>query len=548
MLGWNETHRSIMSLAVIAVASSIVGCGDDLYEPRLVNSASEAATFHLTDDAIIPYADIRTKLYPDFKLGTSKDGKTVTSPGDGALMRVLPTTGYYEQQVIQALSAALAIRLPTTTTSDETKTTSKDGKTEVTVNNTTTYASGTVPTVEDLKKGQAGANPQAMTKIEALKTDDEKRKLDQLNPLLQYNLAAALVQEVAMLNTALDYLESVNSTSYDTYLLRLRVAVSPLAPNQPYNAYVALGFFCIAGTPIGEIRGPDYERAPEQGQGFVKVHPLLVMDDLESTSTARSAQLITQLSVAITGMLGSTGFGGLFNSDRSKIRTLLGKDLNSTYSISRTADNAVSVRLGAPRQPTAGYAMVNRNHAVSVVLQAPKGETCPFVNITFAASLRDANTSELVPDPLEPVTNATKAALHRFLESYATDKGKLDTAMKRLSDSTIRPLTRPIRNSDYSSFYDYLRDLLNTASMSQAIPSDNEKKAILISWRSLWGRLAQVLSLSPYQSVTIALPKANPSKRGPAPSLVRQPRDSGPAPGSPTPKIFVPQTKTLMPQ
>lgn len=526
-------------LATIAMGAHVAGCGDDLYEQHLVKSTSEAATFHLTDDAIIPYTDIKAKLYPDFKLGVSRDGKIVTSQGDGALTRVLPTTGYYEQQVIQALSAALAIRLPTSTTSDEIKTTSKDGKTEVTVNNTTTYASGTVPTVEDLKNGKAGANAQAMTKIEALKTDDEKRKLDQLNPLLQYNLAAALVQEVAMLNTALDYLESANSTTYDTYLLRLRVAVSPLAPNQPYNAYVALGFFCVGGTTAGSTTGPDYAARPHSGEGFVKVHPLLVMDDLESTSTARSAQLITQLSVAITGMIGSTGFGGLFNSDRSKIRALLGKDLNSTFSISRNADNAVSVRLGAPRQPTAGYAMVNRNHAVSVVLQAPKKD-CPFINVTFAGSLRDANTGEAVPDPLQPVTDATKAALHRFLESYATDKNKLNAAIRGLSDSAIRPLTRPIRNSDYSSFYEYLSFMLASEPMRQAI-SNKEKEPILMSWRTLWGQLAQVQSLSPYQSVTITLPDSTtPSRGSPAPSTIRRPRDSAPSRGSVVPQAISP--------
>ena len=40
---------------------------------------------------------------------------------------------------------------------------------------------------------------------------------------------------------------------------------------------------------------------------IAKVYPLLVSDDLESTSTARSAQLITQLSIAVTGIAGPTG-------------------------------------------------------------------------------------------------------------------------------------------------------------------------------------------------------------------------------------------------
>ena len=424
------------------------------------------------------------------------------------------------QQVIQALSAALAIRLPTTAISDETKTTSKDGKTEVTVNNTTTYASGTVPTIEDLKKGQAGANAQAMAKIEALRTDDEKRKLDQNNPLLQYNLAAALVQEVAMLNTALDYIDGAGNNSYGTYILRLRVAMQPQAPNQPYNALIALGFFCVPeGVPDSPY--PDYGARPYKGGGFAKVYPLLVTDDLESTSTARSAQLITQLSIAITGMLGPTGIGGLFNSDRSKIRTLLGKDLNSTFSISRTADNAVSVRLGAPRQPTAGYAMISRNHAVSVVLQAPKTD-CPFVNITFAGSLRNANTGEPVPDPEQPIIDAARAALHRLLESYTDDKAKLAAAIKALPSADLKALTDPIQKSEYDLFYDRLDGLL-VGKLGSAISSARAKE-VMTSWRSLWGKLAEVRSASPYQNVSVRLPVLPGQKSGPPPAAGSTPK------------------------
>jgi hypothetical protein len=514
----SNTWRRPPYLVTIAMIASIAGCGDDLYEPHLVNSLSEAVSFHVSDDAIVPYALIKDKFKPDFKLGVGKDGKTVMSRGDAALAKVLPTTGYYEQQVIQALSAALAIRLPTTAISDETKTTSKDGKTEVTVNNTTTYASGTVPTTEDLKKGQAGANAQAMAKIEALKTDDEKRKLDQNNPLLQYNLAAALVQEVAMLNTALDYIDGAGTGPYGTYILRLRVAMQPRAPNQPYNALIALGFFCVPeGVPGSSY--PDYDARPYKGSGFAKVYPLLVTDDLESTSTARSAQLITQLSIAVTGMLGPTGIGGLFNSDRSKIRSLLGKDLNSTFSISRTADNAVSVRLGAPRQPTAGYAMISRNHAVSVVLQVPK-TGCPIVNVTFAGSLRNANTGELVPDPEQPIIDAARAALHRLLESYADDKAKLTAAIKALPSADLKALTDTIQKSEYDLFYDRLERLLDVR-FNGAIPKDRIKD-VLASWRSLWGKLAEVRSASPYQNVSVRLPSSpgSPPAAGPTPKFV----------------------------
>jgi hypothetical protein len=545
---------------VLALATVLAGCGDDLYEPRYVSSLSEAASFHVSDDAVILYSKIKGDLRPAFKLATvGRDGKPALSPGDAALSQVLPTTGYYEQQVIQALSAALAVRLPTTAAKEETKTEQKDEKTTVTVINTSTYETGKPPTVDELKGTKQGKDERAMTPISPLLTNDEKRKLDTASPLLRYNLAAALVQEVAMLNKALDFIESETSKSHDTYILRLRVALQPLAPNQPYNAYVSLSFSCVPKRAGSD--SPNYYAPPAPNQAPVKIHPLLVTDDLETTSTARSAQLITQLSFAITGMLGPAGFGGLFNSDRSKIRTLLGKDLNSTFSISRTADNAVSVRLGAPRQPTAGYAMINRNHAVSVVLQVPK-ENCPFVNVAFAGSLRDANTGVLVPDPLQPILDANRAAFRRLLAAYVKDRAKFDAAIARISDLWFRELTDKVQATDYYGFYGLLNEELRKLKAENGIIDQapgairNEQcqpnECLTASiWRSLWGKLAEVRSLSPYQNVSITLPAvgepvgggAGPTRRGTSQQTGSRDAGQGPTRAGPGPTIINPESR-----
>src|SRR5689334_21493194 len=86
--------------ACLSLAACVMGCGDDLYDAQEVKSFSEGATFHISDDALVPYRQIKGDLQPGFEIQNSvrgSDGKPIAmSKGDAALTKVLPTTGYYE--------------------------------------------------------------------------------------------------------------------------------------------------------------------------------------------------------------------------------------------------------------------------------------------------------------------------------------------------------------------------------------------------------------------------------------------------------------------
>lgn len=503
-------------LSVSAALLMLTGCDSDLYDTKEVTSFSAGATLHVANEALIPYSEIKDRLRPEFQLESSvkdKNGKDINSRGNAALVKVLPTTGYFEEQMIRALGAALAVNLATTSTSNKTETKSggQDGP-QVLVHNETKYETGKPPEADKIKAGEEAKPGGAMTAISTMRTGESSRPLTDVPPLLQYNLAAALVQEVALLNKALDHIEQTEGTSYATYVMRLRVAVQPVAPNQPYNALVSLGFFCV--PVVGEK--PDWTFPPD-GR-VVKVHPLLVIDDLASTSTARSAQMITQLSLAITGMVGTAGFGGLFSSNTNRIRTLLGKDLDSTFSISRTSDNTVTARLGAPRQPTAGYAMINRNHVVSVVLQIPND--CQLVAINAAATLRHAASGAVVPDPTQPVYDSLRSTLRRYLESSVDSLTALNTAMARVSHTDLRMLADFVRSPDERGFVRFLNVLaLNmlhqTPSVAVGVAPEKFAERVTSGWRSLWVAMNANLAASPYQTVSVRVPPPTP-KRGSA--------------------------------
>lgn len=505
-----KLRRTVVSITALG---ALTACGDDLYDTRSVSFFSDGAFFYITDDALIPYSKIKNEMKPGFVLGSSgKDGK---SPGDAALGKVLNNTGYYQQQMIRAWSAALNVDFGTTKVNNQTTTKSENGgNPQVTVNNVTTYASGTPPTLEQLKGQQTGMPAGAMKSIDPLQTGDKDRPLDQPDPILAYNLAAALVEEVGLLNHALDYIESESSGTHKTYVLRFRIRVTPVAPNQPYNSFVSVGFFCTAeGNAIPRDFAPPSD-------AFVKVHPLLVSDDLSTTATARTAQLITQLSVALSGMLGSAGFGGLFSSNTNKIRTLLGKDMDSTLSVARSSDNTIVARLGAPRQPTAGYAMIDRNYAISVILQAPND--CNTLNISSAASLRDAYTGKLVAAPPEPIMQGMRAELQRYLAGYVQNKDAVDAAVRTISNQDMSELASFTRPPQEQKFYQKLESMLTqiAPTIAPAGP-DHFTKISLRTWRALWVTLTRELSRSPYQNVSISVynsdVKSLPARQQPAP-------------------------------
>jgi hypothetical protein len=519
--------------AVVALGTAIpilAGCGDDLHETREVTSFSEGVSFHITDDSAIPYARIRDALRPNFNLAAKgTDGKATGSVGDGALAKVFNTTGYQEFLTFRALGAAIAANLPTTKFDNQTATkTGNDGVPQVTVNNTTTSQSGAVPTADQLKAQGVDLSKIKIAEPITTSQKDQERPM-QGDPVLMYNLAAALVQEVTFLNQALDYLETANSATYDTYIARLRVAVKPLAPNQPYNAYVALGFFCV---PIGTGMA---NHQPWLGDP-VKVHPLLVTDDLSTTTASRTAQLITQLSLAISGMIGPVGIGGLFSSNTNKVRSLLGKDIDSTFSISRTGDNTVIARLGAPRQPTAGYGMIDVNQTISVVVQAPKG--CTSLNVSAVASLRHATTGQLVADPVQPVFEGQRARLRRYLQSYVSDPRALDSMMAQISDEDLRQLRKTLQPPNEVAFHTMLLAIITRMAVLPAVrltrPVDAFVRDAGEGYRALWVDLTAKMSHSPYQNVSFTLPdvSAGPSTSMPSPSRA-SPSRSVPSPAAP---------------
>jgi hypothetical protein len=355
--------RRIWKYALIfATSMAVFACSDvdyRLFEPTRVKSQSDAGSIHLAVAPPIPFADVREALTPGFNL-----------TGDQAVAKAIPNTAYIEDRFFEMFSAAIGVGLPRTSVTG----TKADGD--------KTVAKAPDRFLADTGKG-------------VLSTGDEKRPLKQ-DAMLQYAAGTALFQEVHLLERYVAFASQRHG--YKPFVVRMNIGVQPFARGQPYDIYSSIGFFVEDAKCEAKPAAHPNRRQPY-------VLPLLVTDNLEGITSARSAEMITQIALAVSVLAQGIAGDASFGYTRDRLKSVLGTDLNSLLTVGRSSDNVIAVRLGAASQPTTRYAMVPRNHTVTALMLVPNEqfvlcpelEHAPLVRTTMKTGLRDAETGQLVP-------------------------------------------------------------------------------------------------------------------------------------------------------
>lgn len=109
------------------------------------------------------------------------------------------------------------------------------------------------------------------------------------------------------------------------------------------------------------------------------VVPLLVTDNIESALISKKNETIRQVALAMAASYQGIGGDVDFESLDKNMRKALGKNHNSLLTVSRLADNALRVRLGARQASVEGsdtnYQTVPQTHNISLLLLVPHKET-----------------------------------------------------------------------------------------------------------------------------------------------------------------------------
>ncbi|MCA1990020.1 MAG: hypothetical protein LDL07_12900, partial [Desulfarculus sp.] len=297
--------------------------------------------------------------------------------------------------------------------------------------------------------------------------------------ILEYQLANALYQEVQILNNYVRY--AARSKGYEAFLVRLQVSIMPLAHDMPYDTYVNIGFMtepehlrkvmtrdlestseinrkfrdrlcaqvsqqgndrqqyldriCKESVPVVKRTDPMFsincqgDERCQDGNDSPKAIPLLVTDSLEAAQTLTSAKLLMQAAAAVKRSFEGDAVGAELGAALDKERTKARKDLTSTMTVTRVWDNFLRARFGAVRTDEKTYAMVPRNHNISILLLVPK---CMFVGnkakmvVTSSADFADAFTGDIIGPNKQK--NAF-SALTPIAENYTFCAGSMpDTA------------------------------------------------------------------------------------------------------------------------
>ncbi|MGH0029623.1 MAG: hypothetical protein ACQGVC_07525 [Myxococcota bacterium] len=329
-----------------------VACGGDRFlqkEPR-VRSIDDVGSIRASVVSVEEWGEYVQGLVPGFKL-----------TGDQALAKVVPDTRLLDERRLTASRTEFQAGLPGLGAG------ANPGDRFV----------DTPPTTEGLDTSSSAAGTRTADGLGAV-APLTAANLDAVDPMTQYTAANALFQEVQLLNRAVR--DAAQRDGYEPYVVRINVGLLTHRRNLPYDVYANLSFFT---QEIVESISPGY--LVEGELPLPHVLPLLVTDSLEATMHSASLGRLIEIGLALQGTTGTTALGLDQDFSREDLERALGRDLNSLFMVSRLSDNTVRVRLGANQQVATNYAVVPRNHTLTLLVLLPAEQAEPGCEVLIQA-------------------------------------------------------------------------------------------------------------------------------------------------------------------
>lgn len=484
-------RRAAGGLAVLVMVAS---CGPDYtkYEAHLVETQAEAGTATIAVTAVEPWSDVADDLMPAFEL-----------TGTQALTKVLPQTQVVLSRVLDSLGAGLEVNLPTSSFSRTQTTTEATGQ-PPTSNTTTEQAerSGAVPTGDLV----APETRKAADLPGVLGADDLKFEND---PILEYQTALALFQEVKVLNRYLD--SAALNYCAKPYLVRLQIGVTPYARRQSYDVYTRVSFFAGDSDESGHPTPPPIGCERRVQGSLPQVIPLLVTDNLELSRGSRVAETVRQLGLAARGSYSGVGAGGEVQRLTDQIEAVAGNSLNSLTSVTRLADNTLQARFGAANDPAVldyERSMVTRNYNVTLVVLVPDEVTrqpMPWLNLVAKTDFRDAKRGTTLATGRE---EGVVRRLRATAETYALE-GWAEKNDRDLYQSGLSMALHIFQNREAGFCSEYGKALKTKmgAGCLRSNPQIDTGSADELA-PAIWTEIAGITSAFDFSNAYVALPRA----------------------------------------
>jgi hypothetical protein len=419
---------------------------------------SDAGSVDVAVLSVTDWEAYRDALSPRFRLD-----------GEAALGKVLPTTAQIEQRILDAVSARLGIKFAVP-------------------------AAGAEPTVQEAQapgRPLQEENPAASRGTTAPTLEDD--------PILQYQVATALVQEAAMLNR---YVEDARVwADHDAYLVRLQVGIMPRRRYQPYDVSTTISFLPPAEKEISH----ELVAARKDGAGgFPTIHavPLLVTDNIEAIARVRSETTIREVALALAGSAPGIGGSLAFDQRLAWIEDIFARDLNSLLTVTRASENAVRVRFGARMIGHEAYSQTAQTHSVTVLLLVPRtaDSSQQQLRVIARSEFIDAESGVALDEPArEDLLNRGAIAVERYNRGRTQ---KIKTVIdRRMFSRDLEALVDAAGNGDVGRFYSFFYDSASTRALMKQRYSEWTGVVPL-----LWSDLVAAHEGNRFASATLPLP------------------------------------------
>lgn len=502
----------LIGAAAVAIVSSCA---------TLPKTQEEAASTHLAVLSVARWEDYAAHLQPKFELSAAD-----------AFNAALPTTLNLEEKLMSAFAARFKVALPGTTFSSTdlstlaqmlagtnseayaiaqgvAATNSSGGS--ATGNSSSSQQSNSETSASgDISKISFGDSPAGTRTAASLPSTGVLTNSPKSDAMLRYWAAAALFQEVNLINRYVK--DAAIADDYVPYVVRLQVSIMPRKRDLPYDAYTLLSFFAgkfqtssgrdthhvaaTAKTPAGDgsenvVAAKANQNIPAPQEEGIRVLPLLVTDNIESALHSRAVDNMRQLALGLSAIVSGVGLGADLQHVNEELRTVLGYDFNSTFTVGRVSDNTVQCRFGALNQAAERFAMIPQTHNVTLLILVPRKASKPREPLT--RDLRVISKTELVHVASgDSLSASSRKAYHKktraVLEKYGFE-GKAEIAGPKISE-----ILKAVAANEFKTFESILTNYAT---------ADTTKY-----YESIWVDLCQLRNSSQLGSAEFQVPSA----------------------------------------
>lgn len=383
-----------------AAAVLLTSCGSTplLDNASRVETAQAVGNVYISAYPAVPWSEIGAKLEPKHNLSTA----------DARAMAAITTQGQVSQ-FLSTFSAGLGLGLPSKSWSRSTSV-NADGVVEN--KSGSKRESGVAPDSTGLANTEIAEDALAAELSKAAVTSGIDASTQLMGGTAVFQLAAILDNQLG---------KAWLPRGYQANLITFQVNLQPARRNLPYDTYINLTMLpgdLAAGVSTSSTLSRDAGAFPP-----VMVYPLVIADATETSSIAKSVEVMRQAALSLSGIVNNIGLNAGLKGGSDRLDAIVAGDRNSLTTVGRVSDHTVRIRIGAQQQGSSKLAMVPKTQNISMVVFTRAAD---FYNgyldrlaIVSEVSFADVNSGAALPEkPRAEARREMEAGVHALMRRH----------------------------------------------------------------------------------------------------------------------------------